>query len=72
MTWLVFNDVGPGVGRLYWNAERRLWVKVYDAPTIYKTEDEAQDVAATFLSNNPDLAAWANAGIGVTCEVGKL
>jgi hypothetical protein len=70
VAWLVFSDK-EGVGRHYWSEAKKDWVKLYDGPTLYDTEDAAQDVAASFLMKDPDLAMWRFSGIGVTSEVGQ-
>lgn len=70
MKWLVFSDKGTP-GRHYWSEDRQKWVKLYDSPTIYLTEEQAQDVAMKFLMHDPDIAMWRFSGIGVTNEIGQ-
>jgi len=61
---LVYNDKA-GLGRLYWYAFDKRWVMVYERPTQYKTQDEAESVVASMLSHIADLSAWSRSGIGV-------
>lgn len=70
MSFYVYNDT-HGVGRCYWNDERRQWVMSYEQPTPFATIREAENVIATFVLLHPNLMAQ-QFGVVEESKVGKL
>jgi len=70
MSFYVYND-NYLVGRWYWNQERAKWVKLYEKPTLFTTERDAETAIVTFLLLHPNLSGQT-IGIVDETKVGTL